>query len=142
MRNEVTINNLILNFSCAPNWTGADDYAQFYNIILMIFGFFFPTMILLITNVAVLRTSNKVSRMCFNHTRANITRIYRHNQWYEFHSYFIFSKKDGVEQIVFLIQSQCDILPSKTMILMNQKCKVILQENLKIVMGKQLFFSW
>ena len=72
MRNEVTINNFILNFSCAPNWTGADDYAQFYNIILMIFGFFFPTMILLITNVAVLRTSNKVSRMCFNHTRANI----------------------------------------------------------------------
>ena len=47
--------------SCSPNWIGANGYDRFYNILLMIFGFLFPTMIVLITNLAVCRISNKVN---------------------------------------------------------------------------------
>ena len=47
--------------SCSPNWISADGYDRFYNILLMIFGFLIPTMIVLITNLAVWRTSNKVN---------------------------------------------------------------------------------
>ena len=115
---------VILNFSCGPNWAGADGYSQFYNILLMIFGFFFPTMILSITNVTVLRTSNKVNHRCFQRfgLKRKILLVYLEiiNDT-SFIVTLFFSKKDGVEQIVLHVQGQPDILPSKMINLMREE---------------------
>ena len=51
-------------FSCAPDWSTSDGLGRFYNLVLMIVGFFIPTMLVLISNISVLRASRKVRIKC------------------------------------------------------------------------------
>ena len=51
---------MFFNISCAPDWSAVDGLGLFYNWYLMILGFFVPTTIVLISNVAVLCISKKV----------------------------------------------------------------------------------
>ena len=53
-------NSGFYTYSCGPNWDTSNIFDIFYNWYLMICGLFIPTVILVICNIVVVSTSNKV----------------------------------------------------------------------------------